>query len=59
MAIGSSHDLGLVEYQLQMTIVANPVVWWTSALGLAAYVMSMVVFAIRQKRGYFETGCLR
>ncbi|KAG0274180.1 hypothetical protein BGZ95_010036 [Linnemannia exigua] len=45
-------------YQRQMAIVANPVVWWTSALGLAVYILSMTVFAVRQKRGYFETGRL-
>ncbi|KAG9062066.1 hypothetical protein KI688_006788 [Linnemannia hyalina] len=45
-------------YRRQITIVANPVVWWTSAMGLTAYMTSMAVFAVRQKRGYFETGRL-
>ncbi|KAF9900552.1 hypothetical protein EC991_007188 [Linnemannia zychae] len=45
-------------YQRQIAIVANPVVWWTATLGLVTYVFSAAVFAIRQKRGYFETGRL-
>ncbi|KAF9087290.1 hypothetical protein BGX23_008226 [Mortierella sp. AD031] len=45
-------------YQRQMAIVANPAVWWTSALGLGIYLASLALFAIRQKRGYYETGRL-
>ncbi|KAK3842625.1 MAG: Dolichyl-phosphate-mannose-protein mannosyltransferase-domain-containing protein [Linnemannia gamsii] len=57
--MGQAMILAWSGYQRQIAIVANPVVWWTSALGLAIYIFSMVVFAVRQKRGYFETGRLR
>lgn len=56
--LGQGMILAWSGYQRQMTIVANPVVWWTSAMGLAIYMVSMAVFAVRQKRGYFEIGRL-
>ncbi|OAQ25441.1 glycosyltransferase family 39 protein, partial [Linnemannia elongata AG-77] len=54
--LGQAMILAWSGYQRQMAIVANPVVWWTSAMGLVVYLASMAIFAVRQKRGYFETG---
>lgn len=56
--LGQAMILAWSGYQRQMAIVANPVVWWTSAVGILGYVAAMAVFAVRQKRGYFETGRL-
>lgn len=55
---GQAMILAWSGYQRQMAIVANPVVWWTSAMGLVVYLASMAIFAVRHKRGYFETGRL-
>ncbi|KAG0017068.1 hypothetical protein BGZ81_010925 [Podila clonocystis] len=46
-------------YKRQLTIVANPVVWWTGTLGVLAFLAAKVLFALREKRGYFETGHVR
>ncbi|KAG0284985.1 hypothetical protein BGZ96_010707 [Linnemannia gamsii] len=56
--LGQAMILAWSGYQRQMAVVANPVVWWTSAMGLLGYMLAMAVFAVRQKRGYFATGRL-
>ncbi|KAF9334318.1 hypothetical protein BG006_002345 [Podila minutissima] len=43
-------------YKRQLTIVANPVVWWTGTLGVLAFLAAKALFLLREKRGYFETG---
>ncbi|KAG0067806.1 hypothetical protein BGZ92_005051, partial [Podila epicladia] len=43
-------------YKRQLTIVANPVVWWTGTLGILTFLVAKALFLLREKRGYFETG---
>ncbi|KAG0218496.1 hypothetical protein BGX31_011584 [Mortierella sp. GBA43] len=47
------------RYKRQVTIVPNPIVWWTSAGGLVIFICAKVLFKLREKRGYFETGRVR
>ncbi|KAG0209219.1 hypothetical protein BGX28_010441 [Mortierella sp. GBA30] len=46
-------------YMRQVAIVANPLVWWTGTFSVAIFLATKVVFVLREKRGYFETGYLR
>ncbi|KAF9416299.1 hypothetical protein BGZ94_010248 [Podila epigama] len=47
------------SYMRQLTIVANPVVWWTGTLGVLSFIATAALFALREKRGYFESGRAR
>ncbi|KAF9950614.1 hypothetical protein BGZ70_001294 [Mortierella alpina] len=46
-------------YMRQVVIIANPVVWWVSALGLFSFIAIKIFFVLRTKRGYLETGLLK
>ncbi|KAG9327180.1 hypothetical protein KVV02_000896 [Mortierella alpina] len=46
-------------YMRQVVIIANPVVWWVSTLGLLSFIILKVFFVLRTKRGYLETGLLK
>lgn len=48
-----------VGYHRQLTIAPNPVIWWTSILGLVAFMSVQVVFKLREKRSFIETGLVR
>ncbi|KAK3810004.1 MAG: Dolichyl-phosphate-mannose-protein mannosyltransferase-domain-containing protein [Benniella sp.] len=43
----------------QVVIAPNPVVWWIGALGLVAFLGAKILFRLREKRGYFESGRIR
>ncbi|KAF9959528.1 hypothetical protein BGZ72_009473 [Mortierella alpina] len=46
-------------YMRQVVVIANPVVWWVSTLGLLSFIAIKVTFVLRTKRGYLETGLLK
>ncbi|KAF9359211.1 hypothetical protein BGX26_012910 [Mortierella sp. AD094] len=43
-------------YMRQIYLIANPVVWGTSLIGLLSYLGLCVFFILREKRGYVERG---
>ncbi|KAF9898325.1 hypothetical protein BX616_004181, partial [Lobosporangium transversale] len=43
-------------YRRQITVLANPVVWGISTMGMITYLGLGVWFILRKKRGYTETG---
>ncbi|KAF9926404.1 hypothetical protein FBU30_004004 [Linnemannia zychae] len=46
------------DYLQHVAVIANPMIWWSSLAGLGLYICSLVVFALRRKRGYYEIGRL-
>ncbi|KAI8595428.1 hypothetical protein EDD21DRAFT_420667, partial [Dissophora ornata] len=49
-----------MESMQQISMIANPIVWWTGFLGVATFVAAHTLFLIRTKRGYVEQrGLLR
>ncbi|KAF9113723.1 hypothetical protein BGX27_000937 [Mortierella sp. AM989] len=45
-------------YLRQITLIANPVVWGLSLIGLLSYAGLKVLFILREKRGYVERGLI-
>ena len=43
-----------VQEHRQVYLIGNPIVWWSSSLGVLAYIVARGLMFVRAKRGYSE-----